>query len=81
LFSPPLLTLKIVAAIQWEALRLWLMGARLGQHPNSAVAKTANTDLATGKCGDYTTRASTTSEGALRSGDASQSDRSHRHVT
>jgi DUF1365 family protein len=29
MFSLPLVTLKIVAAIHWEALRLWLKGARL----------------------------------------------------
>jgi DUF1365 family protein len=27
-FALPLVTLKIVAAIHWEALRLWLKGAR-----------------------------------------------------
>jgi DUF1365 family protein len=69
LVSLPLLTCKIVAAIHWQALRLWLKGARLVPRPNSAVAKSANTDLATGKGGDYTALTSTTSEGALRSGD------------
>ncbi len=28
-FALPLVTLKIVAAIHWEALRLWIKGARL----------------------------------------------------
>jgi uncharacterized protein len=28
-FALPLVTLKIVAAIRWEALRLWIKGARL----------------------------------------------------
>jgi DUF1365 family protein len=28
-FALPLVTLKIVAAIHWEALRLWLKGVRL----------------------------------------------------
>jgi DUF1365 family protein len=35
----PLLTLKIVAAIHWEALRLWLKGARLVPRPRTADAK------------------------------------------
>jgi hypothetical protein len=38
-FSLPLVTLKIVAAIHWEALRLWLKGARLVPRPtNTAIA-------------------------------------------
>ena len=31
--SHPLLALKVVAAIHWEALRLWLKGARLHGRP------------------------------------------------
>jgi DUF1365 family protein len=54
LFSLPLLTLKIVAAIHWEALRLWLKGARPVPRPNAAPAKSADTGLATGKHNDYT---------------------------
>ena len=54
LFSLPLLTLKIVAAIHWEALRLWLKGARLVPRPNAAPAKSADTGLATGKRNGYT---------------------------
>jgi uncharacterized protein len=50
-FALPLVTLKIVAAIHWEALRLWLKGARLMQRPLPA---TANTILATGERNDYT---------------------------
>lgn len=50
-FSLPLVTLKIVAAIHWEALRLWLKGARLVLRPNAA---DANTILAAGKRNDYT---------------------------
>jgi DUF1365 family protein len=50
-FSLPLVTLKIVAAIHWEALRLWLEGARLAQRPNGV---TTNTILAAGKRNDYT---------------------------
>jgi DUF1365 family protein len=33
-FSHPLLTFKVVVAIHWEALRLWIKGARL--HPRPA---------------------------------------------
>ncbi|MGY8680089.1 DUF1365 domain-containing protein [Bradyrhizobium sp. UFLA05-153] len=32
----PLVTLKVIAAIHWEALRLWLKGARLTPRPNVA---------------------------------------------
>jgi uncharacterized protein len=53
-FALPLVTLKIVAAIHWEALRLWLKGARLVPGPDSATAKPANTILAIGECNDYT---------------------------
>jgi DUF1365 family protein len=49
-FSLPLVTLKIVAAIHWEALRLWLKGARLVPQRRT----NANTALATGNCNDYT---------------------------
>jgi uncharacterized protein len=45
-FALPLVTLKIVAAIHWEALRLWLKGARLVPRPDSATAKAINTGLA-----------------------------------
>jgi DUF1365 family protein len=51
--SLPLVTLKIVAAIHWEALRLWLKGARLVPRPNNVPAEPANTVLATGECNDY----------------------------
>jgi DUF1365 family protein len=33
--SLPLVTFKIIAAIHWEALRLWLKGAKLVARPNS----------------------------------------------
>ncbi|KQP18351.1 DUF1365 domain-containing protein [Pseudorhodoferax sp. Leaf267] len=33
----PLLTIKVVAAIHWEALRLWLKGARLHPHPPAPI--------------------------------------------
>jgi DUF1365 family protein len=42
-FSLPLVTLKIVAAIHWQALRLWLKGVRLVPRPNPATAYAANT--------------------------------------
>ncbi len=45
-----LVTMKIMAAIHWEALRLWLKGARLVPRKDAA----RNTGLATGKGNDYT---------------------------
>jgi DUF1365 family protein len=51
--SLPLVTLKIVAAIHWEALRLWLKGARLVPRPNAVPARPVNTVLANGECNDY----------------------------
>jgi uncharacterized protein len=57
LFSLPLVTLKIVAAIHWEAMRLWWKGARLVPRPRAAAAKSADTGLATGKRNDYTAAA------------------------
>ncbi len=54
-FSLPLVTLKITAAIHWEALRLWLKGARLVPRPNAAAANAAaNSSLAIEECTDYT---------------------------
>jgi uncharacterized protein len=32
-FAYPLLTLKVVGGIHWEALRLWLKGVRIRRHP------------------------------------------------
>jgi DUF1365 family protein len=52
-FAVPLVTLKIMAAIHWEALRLWLKGARLVPRHGSAF----NTGLATRKRNDYTSPA------------------------
>ena len=68
LFTLPLVPLKIVGAIHWEALRLWFKGARLVPRPDTAtahanpglntVANTAsNTVLAAGECNDYTATA------------------------
>jgi hypothetical protein len=54
-FSLPLVTFKIMAAIHWEALRLWLKGARVVPRPNPAVAKVAaNTSLAIDERPAYT---------------------------
>jgi uncharacterized protein len=54
-FSLPLVTFKIIAAIHWEALRLWLKGARPVPHRHGAVANPAfNTGLANGGRCDYT---------------------------
>ena len=52
-FALPLVTMKIMAAIHWEALRLWLKGARLVPRKDAAL----NTGLATGKSNDYTSPA------------------------
>jgi hypothetical protein len=51
----PLVTLKIIGAIHWEALRLWLKGVKLVPKPDSASAKTDNTSLASGKNRAYIT--------------------------
>ena len=54
-FALPLVTFKIVAAIHWEALRLWLKGARLAPRPNVKAAKnTPNPVLATPGRNHYT---------------------------
>jgi DUF1365 family protein len=53
-FSLPLVTLKIVAAIHWEALRLWLKGTRLVPKSDTVPANGLNTILATGQHNDYT---------------------------
>jgi DUF1365 family protein len=53
IFARPLVTLKIVAAIHCEALRLRLKGARLAPRPHAAAAN-ANTGLANGERPDYT---------------------------
>jgi uncharacterized protein len=65
-FSLPLVTFKIMAAIHWEALRLWLKGARLVPRPDAAIAKVAtNTGLAIGERPDYTGAALTAVSGSL----------------
>ena len=52
-FALPLVTMKIMAAIHWEALRLWLKGARLVPRKDAA----HKTGLAIGKRNDYTSPA------------------------
>jgi DUF1365 family protein len=52
-FGLPLITIKIMAAIHWEALRLRFKGARLVPRHDAAF----NTGLATGKSNDYTSSA------------------------
>jgi uncharacterized protein len=55
LFSLPLVTFKIMAAIHWEALRLWIKGARLVPRANGAIANPAfTTSLANRERNDYT---------------------------
>jgi len=53
LFALPLVTFKIVAAIHWQALRLWLKGARPVPRRHAAFAN----DLATAGSSDYTSAA------------------------
>jgi hypothetical protein len=48
----PLVTAKIIAAIHWEALRLWLKGARLVARPDAATAN-ADSGLANGESQAY----------------------------
>jgi uncharacterized protein len=40
LFAYPFLTLKVVAAIHWEALRLWLKGVRPTERPTQLTGRT-----------------------------------------
>jgi hypothetical protein len=54
-FTLPLVTLKVMMTIHWEALQLWLQGARLV--PKDAVL---NTGLATAKTNVYTSPALST---------------------
>jgi len=54
LVALPLVPLKIIAAIHWEALRLWLKGVRLVPRPHTAPANAAlKTALASGESNDY----------------------------
>jgi len=49
-FALPAVTVKIIAAIHWEAFRLWLKGVRLVPRQKEA----ADRSLAIGKSSDYT---------------------------
>jgi uncharacterized protein len=65
-FSLPLVTLKIFAAIHWEALRLWIKGARLAPRPDAAPAKAAaNSGLAIDERPDYTGAALTAAAASM----------------
>jgi DUF1365 family protein len=68
LASLPLVTFKIVAAIHWEALRLWIKGVRLVPRPNPGPEKACNTGLASGQRYDYTVGALSAKPAAQRSG-------------
>jgi uncharacterized protein len=48
---------KIVAAIHWQALRLWIKGARLVPRPPAASANSPNTGLARANSNDYSSTA------------------------
>jgi len=61
----PLVTLKIVAAIHWEALRLWLKGVRWVSRPNPAPANACNSGLASDESHAYIVPALTARRGAL----------------
>jgi uncharacterized protein len=64
LFALPLLPFKILAVIHWEALRLWLKGARLVPRPHAAPANVSfETALASGEGNDYTGAALTATAG------------------
>ncbi|MBR0829802.1 DUF1365 domain-containing protein [Bradyrhizobium manausense] len=56
LLALPLLPFKIIAAIHWEALRLWLKGARLIPRPDVAASHADQTDLAADRRRAYTVR-------------------------
>ena len=49
----PLVTLKITAAIHWEALRLWLKGVGVAPRSDAATAKEPNSSLASCKSRAY----------------------------
>lgn len=52
----PLMTFKIMAAIHWEALRLWLKGARLQPRPAVPTALSGETTLAAADTHAYISR-------------------------
>jgi len=55
-FALPLVSFKVMAAIHWEALRLWLKGARLVPRPDVAEKLRAETTLAAGETPTYIIR-------------------------
>jgi DUF1365 family protein len=55
-FALPLVSFKVMAAIHWEALRLWLKGARLVPRPDVAAKPRAESTLAAGKTPTYIIR-------------------------
>jgi DUF1365 family protein len=74
-FALPLVTFKIVSAIHWEALRLWLKGAALVPRPNAASANANNSDahnhaLASGESRAYTDPTRSARGGALWSSES-----------
>jgi hypothetical protein len=69
-FSLPLVTLKIVAAIHWEALRLWVKGVRLVPRASPISGDAAsNSGLASSESTDYNKQAAHARGGALWSGE------------
>jgi len=72
--SLPLVTFKIVAAIHWEALRLWIKGAVLVPRPDTASANdrnaASNAALASDESPAYTASALTARGGALWSSES-----------
>ncbi len=52
-FGLPFVSFKVMAAIHWEALRLWLKGARLVPRPNAAAQTGPEISLAAGKSRTY----------------------------
>ncbi|WP_426608887.1 DUF1365 domain-containing protein [Bradyrhizobium sp. McL0616] len=56
LVALPLVSFKVMSAIHWEALRLWLKGARLVPPPDVAGKPGAETTLAAGETPTYIVR-------------------------
>lgn len=52
-YSLPFVSFKVMAAIHWEALQLWLKGARLVPRPNEEVQTGSEISLAAGKSRTY----------------------------
>jgi uncharacterized protein len=64
-FALPFLTFKIVAAIHWQALRLWLKGVAVVPRPDTATATLRNSALASDETRAYTDPTLTARGGAL----------------